>query len=188
MSDWPEHIEACKNCTGEPSRYAHGARGYCNRCYRVIKHIEDVQAWNRSRRETLKRIPKDGMFDPAVGYSKSTRLSTDSLTDQEFEIYRKEHIRQLKRRLGLLRYREEIRRHEVPVDAWSLEQKFAELLHLIRPKAECPRNASYLNRHFNETERRVIYALLEEIIEQAPWGGIEWGPVYDQISKYRTGK
>jgi len=186
MSDWPAYVEACKNCTGEPSRYAYGARGYCTHCYRIIKYIEDVRDWNRGCHATLKRIPKDGSFNPAVGYSKSTRLMTDSFTDEQFEICREEHIRQLERRLDLFRYREEIRRHEVPVDALSLEQKFAELLHLIRRKAEYPRNASYLNAHFNEAERRVIYALLEEIIEQAPWHGIEWSLIFERI--YPTGK
>jgi hypothetical protein len=60
MSDRPAYVEACKNCTGEPSRYAYGARGYCNHCYRIIKYIEDVRDWNRSCHATLKRIPKDG--------------------------------------------------------------------------------------------------------------------------------
>jgi hypothetical protein len=137
MSDWPAHVEACKNCTGEPSRYAYGAHGYCNRCYRIKKRIEDVRGWNRSCHATR--------------YSKSTRL-----TDEQFEICREEHIRELERRLDLFRDREEIRRHEVPVDALSLEQKFAELLHLIRRKAEYPCNASDLNAHFNEAERRVF--------------------------------
>ena len=27
-----------------------------------------------------------------------------------------------------------------------------------------------------------------EIIEQAPWGGIEWRRVYERISKYKAGK
>jgi hypothetical protein len=181
MTDWPPDIEACKNCTGEPSRYSYGARGCCNRCYRLMKRIDEVRAWNRGYPATLKRIPKDGSFDPAVGYSKSTRLITDGLTEEQFEICREEHIRQLGRRLELLRSQEEIRRHEVPVDAWSLEQKFAQLLRLIRRKAEYPHNASYLNMHFSESERRVIYALLEEIIEQAPWHGIDWSPVFERI-------
>jgi hypothetical protein len=182
---WPEHVEACANCRGEPSRHAYGARGYCNRCYRVIRHIERVQTWNRSDRETLKGIPKDGLFDPTVGYHRSTRLITDSCTDAEFEIVRQECIRQLERRLARLCGREEIRRHEMPVDAWRLEQKFAELLHLIRPKGQYPRNASYLSHHFNEAERRVIYGLLEEIIEHAPpRPRIQWWRVYQSISTY----
>jgi hypothetical protein len=101
--------------------------------------------------------------------------------DREFARYQKRIIQQLKRRFNLLRYREEIRHRTVPVTPLMLELKFAEILRLIRPKAKYPQNASYLNRHFNEEERRVIYALLEEIIEQNHWHGIEWYPVYHKI-------
>jgi hypothetical protein len=181
VTDWPEHLDACANCTGLASAYSYGARGYCSRCYRVIRHIEEVEAWDRKRPETLKRIAKDGMFDPAVGYRQSTRLITDGFNETEFTRFQKRIIRQLKRRLGLLHHREEIRRGEVPVSALMLEHKFAELLHLVRTKADYPRNASYLNRHFNQAERRILYALLEEIIEQAPWRGIDWGPVFDRL-------
>ncbi|MGO8846642.1 MAG: hypothetical protein ACLQFI_15160 [Methylocella sp.] len=186
MSDWPQNVEVCKNCTGEPSRYAYGACGYCSRCYRLIRHIKDAQTWDRSRRETLKQIPKDGTVDLAVGYSRSSQLMTDKLTDEQFEIWRGETISQLERRLSLLRHREEIRRCHVPVDALTLERKFAELLHLVRRKAEYPSNASYLNTHFNEKERRIIYALLEEIIEQTPWHGMDLSLILERI--YPTGK
>jgi hypothetical protein len=164
VTDWPDHQETCANCTGTPSLYTYGGRGYCNRCYRIIRRIEVVQAWNRRRPETLKGVAKSGMFDADTG--ESTGLIIDRLTDEEFEIYRAEIIRQLKVRLSLLHRREEIRRCEVPVDALALEYKFAELLRLVRRKADYPRNASYLNKHFNETERRIIFGLLEEIIEE----------------------
>jgi hypothetical protein len=186
MADWPRHVEACVNCSGEPSRHAYGALGYCNRCYRLIRHIKEIKAWDRSRRETLKRLPKDGMFDPAVEtYRTSNRLLTDSFTDDEFEICRMEYIRQLKRRLALLHYREKIRRREVEVTPLDIEHKFAELLKLIRPKAQYPQNANCINRHFNEAERWVLFALLEEVIEQAPWKGVEWWSVVDKISTHR---
>jgi hypothetical protein len=140
-----------------------------------------VQAWNRGRPETLKGVGKSGMIDAATG--KSTGLITDILTDEQFEIYQAEIIRQLKSRLSLLHCREKIRRCEVPVDALTLEYKFAELLRLVRRKADYPRNASYLNKHFNETERRVICGLLEEIIEQDSWRGVEWSPVWERVYK-----
>jgi hypothetical protein len=183
VTDWPEHLEACASCTGTSSLYTYGARGYCNRCYRIIRRIETVQAWNRNRPETLNGIAKSGMFDADTG--ESTGLCTDLLTDEQFEIYRKEIIRQLKGRLTRLHRREEIRRHEMPVDALALEHKFGELLRLIRRKADYPRNASYLNKHFTEMERRVIVALLEEIIEQHSWRGIEWSRVWRRV--YETG-
>lgn len=181
MADWPQGIEACTNCTGGPVRYSYGARGHCNRCYKLIKRMEAVQAWDRSNPATLKGIPKDGLFDPAVGYGSSTRLTTDGLTNEQFEVFREDSICQIKQRLALLHHREEIRRHEVPVDALQLEEKFAQVLRLVRRRAGYPRNASYLNANFNEVERRVIYALLEEIVEQAPTRVISpqiWRKIY----------
>jgi hypothetical protein len=49
MSDWPEHIEACVNCTGSPVRYAFGGRGRCNRCYRLLRRKEEVNTWDRAQ-------------------------------------------------------------------------------------------------------------------------------------------
>jgi hypothetical protein len=187
MADWPEDAESCRNCKGSPDRYSHGANGYCSRCYRLLRRIEHVKAWDRHRLFTLKgMIPKDGMFDPAVEtYRTSKRLLTDNYTDDEFEVVRKEYIRQYEARLRLLRHREEARRQEFPVDPLQLEHQFARLLHFIRPKATYPMNASFLNHHFNEAERRVIYALLEEIIKLALWQGISWGKVVERISAHR---
>jgi hypothetical protein len=135
----------------------------------------------------MKRLPKDGMIDPTVEtYHTTGRFLTDSLTDEEFEICRNEHVRLLKRRLALLRRREEIRRYEISVTPLDLEHKFAELLRLGRPKARYPQNASHINRHFNEQERRVIYALVEGVIEQARWRGISWSPIFERIRKHRN--
>src|ERR1700732_4676240 len=136
MADWPRDAEYCRNCTGSPNRYGHGANGYCSRCYRLLRQTEHVRRWDRHHPETLKgMIPKDGMFDPAIEtYRTSKRLVTDNYTDDEFEIVRKEYIRQYEARLNLLRHREEVRRNEFPVDALQLEEQFARLLHFIRPK------------------------------------------------------
>jgi hypothetical protein len=172
MSDWPRHVEACKECTGEPGRYAHGSGEYCNRCYRLLKYIKDVQGWDRNRRESLKHIPKHGTVGSNTTYRDSTTLLYDCIPDEEFEAVREKTIVILKKRLALLRYREEIRRHEIEVTGLRLEEKFAEVLHLVRRSGSFPRYASYLTDEFDERQRQIIYALLEEIIEQVPWQGV----------------
>ena len=55
MADWPKDVEACMNCTGESVRYPYGARGHCNRCYRLMKRMEDVQLWNPKRPRNSER-------------------------------------------------------------------------------------------------------------------------------------
>ncbi len=181
MSGWPRGIHQCKNCACEASINAHGGRGYCGRCYYIMRYIEDVQRWDRGRRETLKRLPKNGMFRPETGYRQSKSLITDNFSDEQFERCRKEHIRQLTRRLTIYRNREEIRQLAMPVSALDLEGKFAEVMHLVRRRAAYPQHANYLSEHFDETQRRVLYSLLEEIIEQAPWDGISWSQVGDKV-------
>jgi hypothetical protein len=104
-----------------------------------------------------------------------SRLIAVSYTDEKFESCRQNCIQQLETRLALLRRREEIRRYELPVSGLALEYKFAELLCLVlRRRAEYPPNASYLIKNSSEEQLQVIYARLEEIIEQVPWRGIQY--------------
>jgi hypothetical protein len=184
MASWPIDAEGCRNCTGSPDRYAHGASGYCNRCYRLLRQIERVKRWDRAYPDTLKGIPKSGIVDFETG--PTARLLTDNYDNDEFEIVRQEYIRQYRARLKLLCHREQVRRHEFAVSALQLEEKFGQFLRLIRPRASYPRNASYINDNFNEAERRVIYGLLEEILEQAPWNGVQWFYVVRKISQYQN--
>jgi hypothetical protein len=151
-------LKPAKNCTGDRSRYACGARGYCSRCYRVIKRIENIQAWNRSSRDALvEAVPEPGSGEPAIIY---TGLTLDTLTEEDKEfarkvrcgdlaeiasltdaalkIHKRECICQLRSHLNVLRHREAIRRYEVRVTPLKLEQKFAELLRLVRPSTQYP--------------------------------------------------
>ncbi len=109
----------------------------------------------------------------------------DNFTEEKFEIFRKECIRQFRERLGYLRLRQEMRdgvRHVKPLD---LEYKFAKLLREIRPKTLYPRNASYLATHFDQEERRVIYGLLDDIEDHVRWKGILWHKVYERMREPR---
>jgi len=141
-----------------------------------MRRIKKVEAWDQRRPESLDRVPLNGMIDGHI---------TDRYTIAEFEAFRRAHVRQFTQRLERLRLREAVRRLEVPVDGLSLEEKFAQLLRLLRPRARYPMNASYLNQEFNEHERRVIYALLEGVIEQIPWRGINWYQVFNAVSEAR---
>jgi hypothetical protein len=131
----------------------------------LLKHIRDVRGWDRSRRDTLKRIPKNG----TVG---STGLINDNDSDEQFEVCRRKNIERLEARLALLRYREQVRRRELEVTGSALEDKFRDLLGLIRRGVSYPYYGDWLETQFSEAQRRIIYALLEGIIEQSPWQGV----------------
>lgn len=135
MSNWPKHIDACLNCTGESNLYAHGACGYCRRCNEVLSRIKVIKAWDRSKPATLKWIGSDSMI--------CTRY-----TDEEFEIVRNQCLNQLRQRLRRFRLQAESRRHEIQVDGLALEEKFKRILKLARPDARQPMNANYFNDQF----------------------------------------
>jgi hypothetical protein len=168
MSQWPKGVEACSSCTGSADQYAHGSGRYCSRCYRLLARIKKAEAWDRTRPETLAGIPKNAMFPAGRPDGPLRGLETDNLSDEQFEKYRWSWIRQCKEHLNKLRSREEIRRYEFPVEGLDLEEKFRELLRLIRPKAIYPDNANCFNMHFDQKQKRILYALLEEVIEQVP--------------------
>ncbi len=107
-------------------------------------------------------------------------------TPAQFENLRAEYLRQLNARLALLLSREQIRRLEVPVSGLDIEEKFQQVLALMRgvrrrEPAGYPQNASYINHHFDDKQRRVFYALLEEIIEMVRWRGVIWGLVCSRV-------
>jgi len=72
-----------------------------------------------------------------------------------------------------LRAREMMRSGATPVDPITIESKLARLLSFVRPKAKYPRNASYIAQHFNASERRVLYELLDDIEERVPWNRLK---------------
>jgi hypothetical protein len=95
MSKWPIRYEQCQNCGCDQDRRAYGARGYCSRCYHLVRRIEEIKTWDRTRSETL--------TSPAQALPRT-------LTDEEFEIARKELIRQADRHLGYKLIRRRLRR------------------------------------------------------------------------------
>ena len=169
MSAWPERYEQCRNCDCPPEHRAYGGRGYCRLCYYLVRRIELAKNWNRARPETLRGIASGPVVDPVT--RKAAGFLTDGFSDEEFENLRSEYIRQAKARMRYLRTREDFRSGAQSVDPLDIEYKFARLLHFLRPKAQYPRNASHIARHFNQEQRRVLYGLLDEIEEHMPWEG-----------------
>jgi hypothetical protein len=180
MSNWPKNIDACGLCTGSSAAYRYGARGNCARCHDILTRLRRVWGWNPNQPATLKGIPNDG-------YSGIARPITAGLNPQQFERYRDEHVRQLKSRLDLLRRREQIRRLEFPVSGLEIEEKLKQILRRMRgvrrQDADSYRHtASDIYDTFDDRQRRVLYALLEEIVEIVPERLIDvnqlWSSVY----------
>jgi hypothetical protein len=108
-----------------------------------------------------------------------------SWTCQDFEIAKKELVRQVRQRMDYLREREGYRNGVMAVEPRTVEYKFAKLLGFLRPKAQYPRNASYIAKHFNAEERRVLFGLLDHLEEYMPWRGFEMLKVYERVRAAR---
>jgi hypothetical protein len=174
-STWPASCDRCRNCKCGPTRRAYGSHGYCRLCYRMIKAIAALKAWDRAKPETFDRVPKSAQSD-------SVR---SDFSEEEFEMWRADHIRQAEARSECLRFREEKRRGEVAVDGIDLEQKFSRLLHAVRLKAKLSSMAHFLIETFNEEQRRALYMLLDEIEEQIPWRGFSSQAAYNLIHNHK---
>jgi hypothetical protein len=141
----------------------------------MIEAILALKAWDRAKPRTFDRIPKSARSDSVRSY----------FSEEEFEIWRADHIRQAEARLEWLRSREEKRRGEVAVDGADLEQKFTRLLHAARRKAKLSSKAKCLIKIFNEEQRCALYTLLDEIEEQIPWRGFSSQSAYDLIHRHK---
>lgn len=166
---WPKRHKACKNCGCDPSirDRDYGGRGYCCRCYRLILRLEKVKGWDREHPEIR-----------AYGF-----------TDAEFEIWQDECADQLKGRLAWLHGRED--RYRGDVEGIDIEYQLGRILHLIRPEADYPRDATVIDHSFNKKQLGLIYRLLDVIEEAVPWEGagryktVQYWKAWEKIREHR---
>jgi hypothetical protein len=175
-STWPAQYTRCRNCGCDPTRRAYGGRGYCGPCYRMIQAIAALKDWDRSNPRTFNRVPKSAQY---IG---------SHFSEEEFEIWRANHIWQAETRLGSLRSREAKRRGDVPVDTLDLEQKFARVVYAVRGKSELSSGARMTIKSLDERQRRALYTLLDEIEDQIPWRGFNSQAAYELIHRRKLGK
>lgn len=170
MSDWPQDQQACLTCTGPKSDYAYGGRNMCGRCYRLTRRIEAAVAF-----------PDDSNSQSDMSF-----LNVDFIDQEKIEIYRREVIEQLKRKLNQLMLYEQHRRMEIPVSGLDVEEKFAELMRLVGNKRGHHQIANHISDKFNDTQRRVLYALLSEVAEESKrrrktWGMLNYRVIQDRM-------
>jgi hypothetical protein len=173
--------QLCINCCC-PSRTRR--RGYCMRCYDMVKRIEAAQKWDRTNPTTLERFPS--VYDPASKRPVfNTRIILNTFSDDEFDIWRNEYIRQAQSQLEQMRFRGERRRGMVPVKPSDIERQLVGILHLLRPTAQYAQDVSLIVRHFDQGQRRYLYDLLAEIEENIPWSGFDSRKALDLIHQHR---
>ncbi|RZJ52320.1 MAG: hypothetical protein EOO44_12195 [Flavobacterium sp.] len=89
MANWNKY-KSCNNCIG--NEWSHLARGYCQKCYPLIKDLEKVEAWNVLDSTTINNVR---------GVSKDFMMA--AIRDGKFHDYQKIIITLLKNRLKIFR-------------------------------------------------------------------------------------
>jgi len=156
MTKWSRNFEKCQQCGTK--RFKHKAKGLCTRCYRLVRKLDQVTAWNLSDAKTLKGYPREECFHNA----------------ETLAWVRPFVARQIEERLYSLKAREIML--ESPISGLDLEDQFRNIARLCGVKND---NllfgiASYINFHFNPEQKKILYSLFSEIQETIPWKGIDW--------------
>ena len=150
---WSRFHDACLNCGTR--RTPHQSNGYCKRCWPMVERIRRAEKWNRRQPESwMPSIPRWTRDAIVAGLEK--RL----WSDEEFERYRSELIRQYRVELTWLRQLEQSR-HE-KVTGWDIEAQLRFVLSHVRPKAtQNPFHgiARSLEDRFDSGQLSIIYGL-----------------------------
>jgi hypothetical protein len=140
----------------------------------MAERIRHAEKWNRSQPESMKRMPSIPRWTRDAIVAGLDKRSLMSWSDEEFERYRSELIRQYRVELTWLRQLEQSR-HE-RVTGWDIEAQLRFVLSHVCPKAT--RNpfhgiARSLDDRFDSGQLSIIYGLLLDLVDHVPWKGID---------------
>lgn len=142
----------CVNCGTD--RFLLRARGYCARCYPVLRKLEIVHSWDLDRPETLR-----GYSQLAVFYTK-----------HGFNFLKNETLKRFQRRLDFLKTRE--RQRNSSIGGLEIEHLLRRLGKMCGVRDDVHQGvARYVEDVFTPEQRRVLFCLLSDIEERVPWRG-----------------
>ena len=159
MERWSRDHDKCVNCG--TTRRRHSGRGYCSRCYRVVRRIAQTERWDFSDPATLKGYPRDGIF----------------WTAKQCERLKRGFLEQLQGRLDRIQLWEET--YEGTILGIDLEYQLGRIARLAGARDPDMHSglASYLGDAFPLKQRSAMFRLLYEIEESVPWHGIDYSKI-----------
>lgn len=159
--NWSRQHATCRNCRTE--RHAHRGRGYCTRCYPLIRKIEQAQRWNLADPTTLENCFWAGFI----------------YDEESFERVRQNYIQQITERLEFLRMREI--KLSNPVDGLDIEYGLRFLLTRagVRDSNILHGIASTFNEEFDSNQKAILFRCLNTIQESILWRGIDYYRLFD---------
>ena len=85
---WSKKYDNCQNC--HTNRFKHVARGYCSRCYRLIRKLEKFDRWNSSDPASIKGFPGNPYFESPDRIERIKAKLRNQTERQLFSIWAKE--------------------------------------------------------------------------------------------------
>ena len=165
MMDEQDH---CRNCGCARLRRPFKRRDCCGKCFYLFQYIRVVERWDLARPETLRQI---GVMTRRMGAT--TLPPIQSMSAEDFAVFKASFLEQIKAALDLLRIREAKRRGDLRVDGSSIEHKLKDMLKLIQLRDKYERAASrfhglatMLDDTFSPEQCRILYNLLDDVEEQ----------------------
>ena len=130
---------ACINCS--TIRYKHIARGYCSRCYTIVRKKELVKRWNLSESKSLKDCPID-----------VNRFSLD-----RFAKFQSLFIKDLDKQLQCLKVKEE--KLSSPINGIDIEMQLTYIVSRvkIRNKNLFYHTANSFDHQFDMKQKEIIF-------------------------------
>jgi hypothetical protein len=170
MKKWSHEHAKCQNCGSE--RFPHKGKGYCQRCYPLVKKIEKVDCWDLSNPQSLK------------GFNQSvlTHLTYHPDGNYKRKLFRKikdGYKSQTKERLDFFRHREEALTDQV----WGLQievefKRIASKCGIKDYRKLFYGSGSVIDAMFDTEQKKYLFTLLNKIQENIRWDGINWGRIF----------
>lgn len=157
---WANKFTKCQQCGTD--RFRHRAKGYCIRCYPLIRRLQQVSSWDLANAKSLKGYPRDeAYFYPTT-----------------FEKVKLGVALQIQERLAFLQIRE--RQLVEPLDGLDFEYILNDIGRRCKAKNKYLFHgiATTIDHNFDMEQKRILYRLLNEIQENIPWKGINWNRVF----------
>ena len=147
VMNWSKNDVNCISCG--TIEWSHKAKGYCQKCYPLIKDIKRVKAWNENKPETLCMVR--GVNPYILKHEK--RIN-------DLRVVKKRMIEQMQNRIKLLK------RYTNPkeVDGLGIEYAFEAVARYcaVGSRLYYGIASKYLD-NFNDKQRRIIYKDLLKI-------------------------
>ena len=152
---WAREFSECQNCGTRTLQ--HRGRGLCKKCYPIMRHLEEIRAWDLNDASTLGRYP--------------FRHFHPGLAADRFARFRSACARQIEERLTRIANKRDRIEH---ADGIAIEFALNRIARTCgaRTRKLFHGSATPIDNKFNVGQKRTILGWLDLIEDSVPWRGV----------------